>query len=659
MENFFEMLNLSKNAIQIYLRCFGKYSITKKELNLIVPDLSLEDVSNVLNELINIGLVIPIYPKDKLEKNLVHYLAIPPFGAVSNYYENINENVKNIKTQIQLIVSKTLEKVFQDNQLIELDTAIKAIQELKKDIDEDIIIQKQDIEDIVTGMENLRVLSDALDGLHNIIKGITQSEFKNLIKILPTIENEIKEKIESLEIKKNKEKIIEFVGAAFKKNFDKMVEEFTLALHEKIKREFDNTLESMNTIINSTFQFRNDFKMLLLNMMTNFEVKINKIFEIVKKKNIQMKPQMDSFKDIITIKINEIMQKSINSVMKLNEPINSVMDNSINILKKTQIDKISQVNSLTKVIEEISNFIVNTKQNLTIIVPNLEPLVLPEHLKEISSSIKIKIVSSEAHTNSIVKKFVELVNVEYRMLRNETIIILKGDNNHVLLGVIQGDSSDPLNNFVGVSSNYPPFVKMLDPLINTLLEFAIKDSFQMPKSIGVEGVSTDVRKQMRTANLLEPKSKNLEETTPSTPTPIKTETKRKIQKKEPPKEIPKVSTPTGSIKSPESIDASSQHLQAQVDQNSSIQPKPEDESSIIINTKFTNLIQKMRTLKGKEFSEELQAVANLILEIKGFSVTLHKIRSTINQYKLSEDFLNELDMKQVITSIEDWKSHLF
>ena len=238
------------------------------------------------------------------------------------------------------------------------------------------------------------------------------------------------------------------------------------------------------------------------------------------------------------------------------------------------------------------------------------------------------------------KKFVEITNVEYRMLRNETIIIIKGDNDNVLLGVIQGDSSDPLNNFIGVSSNYPPFVKMLDTLIDTLLEFAVRDSLQVPKSIGVEGVSTDVRKQMKTANLLESKSKIHEEPTPLTPSHVKTETKMKDQKIEPPKEVPMVSPP------------------AQVDQNSSTKSKPEDQSSIVINTAFLDLIQKMGSLKGREFSEELQAVANLILEQKGFSVTLHKIRSTINQFKFSEGYLNELDMKQVIASIEDWKSHL-
>jgi hypothetical protein len=228
------------------------------------------------------------------------------------------------------------------------------------------------------------------------------------------------------------------------------------------------------------------------------------------------------------------------------------------------------------------------------------------------------------------------------MLRNETIIIIKGDNDHILLGVIQGNSSDPLNNFVGVSSNYSPFVKMLDTWINTLLEIAVKDSSQVPKIIGVEGVRTDVRRQMKITNVLESKAKTLEESNPTTPTPIKKEVKKKIEKIEPPKEIPKASAPP-----------------IQADQKSSEIPKPEDQSSIIINKAFIDLIQKMGSLKGKEFSEELQTIANLILEKKGFSVTLHKIRSTINQFKLSEEYLNELDRKQVVASIEDWKSHLF
>jgi hypothetical protein len=40
-------------------------------------------------------------------------------------------------------------------------------------------------------------------------------------------------------------------------------------------------------------------------------------------------------------------------------------------------------------------------------------------------------------------------------------------------------------------------------------------------------------------------------------------------------------------------------------------------------------------------------------------VTLHKVRSVINQYKLNENPLNELDIKQILASIEDWKTHLF
>ena len=71
-----------------------------------------------------------------------------------------------------------------------------------------------------------------------------------------------------------------------------------------------------------------------------------------------------------------------------------------------------------------------------------------------------------------------------------------------------------------------------------------------------------------------------------------------------------------------------------------------------------DLIQKLHSLKGEEFSSELQKVADLVLEKKGFSVTLHKLRSIINQYRFNDLLLEEKDIKQIIENIESWKKKL-
>jgi len=93
-------------------------------------------------------------------------------------------------------------------------------------------------------------------------------------------------------------------------------------------------------------------------------------------------------------------------------------------------------------------------------------------------------------------------------------------------------------------------------------------------------------------------------------------------------------------------------------------PKPEktaktgEKTGILIKTAFDNLIQKLHNLKGEEFSTELQKIADLVLENRGFSVTLHKLRSLINQYRFNDLSLDEKDIKQIIDNIESWKKKL-
>jgi len=659
MEEFLKNFQLSDNAIKLYIKCLGQQPFSSVELYSFMPNISQEDFNNILEDIIDNGLFIP---NSNQNLGILQYLAIPPIKPILNYYENINNNLTSIKKQLQLLLSKSLTKIFQDNQIIELDTVYDATQELRKDVEEDVIIQKQDIDDIVEGMENLKIIKEVLENLRQTIKGVTQTQFSTLIKLITNIKNDIFSKIESLELKKSEKAVKEIVEGAFKENFNKLLGDFTANLHKLIGDEFDNTIESLNNILNSTFRFRDDFQMVLLNMLSTNEKKIKQIIKLITTKKKLLESDLKEFEKTIIDNFTEIIGKSVDSVALLNEPINITLDNYYNIIKESmeqESDNFWQIKNIIRAKEEIKNIISQSTQSLLVVVPKLEENLSFDDFKDNPSTVKIQIASSEAHTNSLVKKYKDLKNLEYRNLKNESVIICRGDDNSLVIGIIDMDSKNSSDNFIGFASKNKSLIK--------LFQFVVKAIWD----IG----SSSLQETPRTLNITVPKKGSVSKTLittkvsqPVRPSPIKTPIKTiptSITKKPVINQVKKqkvlfsggkiahlAEELNNKIKEPKKVRESSQT------------PKPTeeskkfDESGIIINNAFIDLIKNLHKLKGDEFSKEMAIIADLILEKKGFSVTLHKIRSKINQYKNHMSHLNDVDINHIIESIEEWKERI-
>jgi len=372
------------------------------------------------------------------------------------------------------------------------------------------------------------------------------------------------------------------------------------------------------------------------------------------------------------INLNAIIQNSINEVSNLNRPIENVLKNylqEISTVDKVLFNKVWIISSVTKINETIQHLLVNSKENLTIIIPHIENHLALEQFENITGNLKIKIASSEAHTNSMVKNFKNVKNIIYKTYQNKDFVALKSDNNQLIIGVIQ-DSKNPLEDFIGIGTTFEPLIKLLDPLIHDILEKAYSDTFhgtQMAKT-QPSMTTTTTQKALTTArpiistkldsNKVVNKPTKIENkgTSPTVTIPSK------IQ------EIPKndirstksqtTQTPSSTSHKPQITDLK-QKLQEKIDFISVAQPKADDEAGIQINNAFTNLINKLDNIKGDEFGKELQDIADLILEKKGFSVTLHKVRSTINKHKDKLSLLDNNDKKEILEDIQSWKIKIF
>ena len=654
LEELLNQIGLSEQAIKIYINSIGRPPLSSFELYSIISDVSADTFDKTLNDLLEIGLLIPIPPQNK--ESLMQYYTLPPFNPITKYYSNINANLDNIKNQLKILLTNALQKVFSETKIIELDSIYDKTHDLRNDYQEEVMIQKQEIDDIVLGMENLSIVSKIIDQFHQSIIGITQTHFAELIKFITNIKAEIIEKIKRLELKKYENDVIYTIEHVFKDQYDRIVENFIPELHKEIDQQFNNTLESIKNIVNSTFQLRNDFKMLLLNMLNSFENNINNILEDLKEKKEKLTTDLKSFEETIVKSFDIIIKNSVDSVTALNHPIEKAMKNYFKIISSKitfQFDILTPLNSSSRVNEAIRLFIANSQNELLIVVPKLEDHINIEDFQEIKKSLKIKIVSSEALTNSTVRKLKENKNLEYRTLLNNSVIIVLRDDLELILGTINKSENNALQDFVGFDTNLMPLIKLLDPALKSIWNTASPDLHETPKSITVAPSSKvqDTAKDYKPIKKILTDSKEKAKITDQSVSAKEVVSQTHQQRK----------SESSPIKKKEILDKDSdlkETLETQINFTSNNVPKPGDSSGKTINAAFDTLIQKFPNLKGEEFSEELDKIAELILEKKGFSITLHKIRSKINQYKTQISALSQTDINHIIENINEWKAKL-
>jgi len=655
MEDFLKQLNLSDSATQIYLKCLGKTPLSSFEIYSIVPTLSQEKYTETLNELLELGLLVPIQTEDP--NIIMTYLFIPPFNPIITYIANINANLDSIKNQLHQLLAKTLKSTFEKNTLLELDTVFQATQEIKKDIEEETIIQKQDVEDIVQGMENFNIIGDILKDLQQRVKGITQTEFSNLINMVTKIKDDIFTQLEYLELKKHEDSVKKLVERIFKQNSEDLIKNFTSRLHELIESEFKNTRESLNNITKSVFQFRDDFKMLLVNTVNNYEQKLNRIIDMIKIKKGGLSEDLLQFEKLILDNFEVIIKNSVDSVAALNNPIDKVMKSYFHSYvspEKVQLSDLCFINSISRVNENIINIIAKCNHEILLILPKLETHLSLDSFKPINNNVKIKIASSEAHTNSFAKNLKSIKTLEYRMLKNEDIIILKGDDSFLLIGILNSNTQDPLNDFIGFATNHSSYFNLLKNFINLMWEKGSTELYQAPQTIGTKAGDTASSKPLQTTPIkkIQPSIEVPEHIRAEQKEP--TISKRVVVKS--PFQDKTVGTPQPKV-TQNNTDLA-QKIQQQVDFVSKMQPKPGDEAGIMINNAFNELAQKLNKMNGEDFSKELQKIADIVLEKKGFSVTLHKLRSTINQYKMFVHPLSKENIEQIKQDFEEWKAKI-
>ncbi|TFG28533.1 MAG: hypothetical protein EU532_04990 [Promethearchaeota archaeon] len=664
MDEFLKQLQLSEEAIKIYRNCLGNPPLTYYEIYSLVPHLSPEDFNNTLKELTETDLLIQLVPQKP--EILLYYLAIPPFTPILNYYSNIHTNLANIQDAVMGLFSNSLNQIFKESNHLELDSLHQNFEEVKKDRMEDSLIQKQDAKEILKEFETVQsklkknVYNFKLEQSHlnDKIIEITQSQFSDLIGNFSRIKTKLINNIKELELKKKETVVLEVIENIFKDEIRKLLEDFVLTTDNLIEIEYKNfeesinkeKIEQLNYLIDKVIQSGNDFNLIFLTALSNMEKDFNHILKIIKDDKEKLLKNLKKLEGLILKNVTDILKDSMNQVSGLSKPIENIMNQflELNLTSyKEGMDQIWTVSSTFSLSEAIINLLSKSKKEIIIVIPKIEDYLKLDQFQNLPETLKIKLVSSEPHTNSLVKSLKEINNIEFRTLKNENIIAVKADENYISINVLNMDSKDTLNNVIGIGTNFQPLNRILSPIIETTWSAAEPDF--APAIRKTAPIPTPIDKKIA------PPEKII-----STP-PIKQQIKSEIQQitteQAPPITQQTIPPKEKSI----SLEDTKSDIPVQISGSfvSKFSPKAGDSAGMLINTSFNMLISKLDTITGEEFSKELQTISDLILEKKGFSVTLHQVRSIINKYKELDSRLTNENKNEIFESIESWKQRLF
>jgi len=608
--DFLEQFQVSQSAIKIYDECLGNYPLTYLELASLAPHLDKAEFIQVLKELIDNYLLVELVPRKP--RILTYYFALPPIVGILKQCSDMGMRISSIK---ELVIG-SLKQNFADNNKVSLDNINNRLQELKEEYKNDLVRNNQNIDKNLEEMEKVKetmfsIIKNLLTEHQQKIRAITQAQFGNLIKVLKSVKTQLTIKIKSSESKAISDEILGMVEAVFSAEFKKGVSDFTATIFTLIDLEFKSLMDQLNkgfesfgdreqkeqviAITDNIGNFRKESELIFTKLVNNLESNTTEIQNLIFE-------EREGLANSITENFEVIFQDSIKEFSELSALIEGQIQQFTDknpYTEKMSIDNVWIINSIPKINEEIIALITQSKKEITIIVPKIENFLKREDFQNLPSDIKIKLASSNAHDDDIVKEYLEMQNLEYRTIRNENTIALKGDQEHVVFGVIDKNSPNTLNNTIGIGSNFEDIIEIFNPLIETTWSFA---------------------------KPLEPES---------------------VIQPEP------VSEPVQNIKAAEIVTQDGEILK------SNLLPKPADKLGIKINDAFNSLIGKLGKLQGYEFGRELQEVSDLVFENLGFCSTLHKISSIINVYKPKYKDLDENDKKQIFNSIETWKEEIF
>ena len=562
MKAILKKFNLSDKAIKIYLKGIGKHPYTLNEIQNLIPNLSKEELNDILEELKEKKLILLL--KAKYSEHVPHYIFIPPFSAILNSIIEINQDSETqdeIKSQEDYGLDRFQEVLYKDIEEISgelVDTissqekpsqTILILSEVEENVKKFAHIILNDVIQLISPLK-MRMVLDGRD-INKLINSVKKkiieaeeiasnmfSQFRDIVQEKGT--SDISDQIQAFKtfirklgesIDKRVQELSSGVGIPSLEKINSIEQSLYDILAEYLSN--NKRLTEKIWTVNSYEKIKQIISILLDKCSKNLTIIVPNIEEFIPLDNFDLDSTNKLSLEQITNKKKVIPEKKRSTKPSITNKEKQEIEDKLNVVAKKVAELkgfelshdiadilavISDVNPESTIIEGIQGWLnrllvirkhldSNTQYLLLENIEKWKKEYLKEKVREkeqeallkdlkdkiseknLSTEIelKVRVISSEPHSNNYAITINNAANTEYLELKKNNIFAVIGDDSYLIFGVYHKPSKKQKNEISGLYTTYKPLIETIYPLI---IEIISKASY--PKEIEINRGFNDI-----------------------------------------------------------------------------------------------------------------------------------------------------------------------
>ena len=650
-------IQLTEEEIKLYFLTTGRDAISLGEISLLI-DKEKDECKKIADKFVEKGLYKVIVGATP------HYAPLPPYAALMKQLTTFNEYIKNIQEKAPAQLNESFSQLEATSKGVnELNEYTDFIRKLKERIDQQMALQKNEVDEAINVIGQIKNINDVISNLENDTKIIIEEQIEDIEKQFEEIKNLISNNLKELHLGVISKTVHQIIDNVLNARMQIIVDGFNTKLISKIRTIMSDITKNVGSITDSSLKTGETLEETFSNITELFSKNVTYAEEKVKGISDQILQSFADLRNIFSTRVVNTLSEELLKILNRLEISQITTREFWDQAKKKSIMSMRDIwfiRSLEGARAHINEEIAKTKMRLLIVAPDISEInisLLQSLPKHVNIRIATHINPDDSEHVGAMQQLDGMQNVSYRNRVEHDLFGINRDYEEVILCILSKteEGKEGGMEIGGIGSIVQQHIKIFVPVLEEAWVTGQKTVAPAMRSSYVQKTQPVIQSTLlNETNQINSISGNMrsQSSTPSIPIsniqdkPIRSTKIDEIQVKAP---------DLDQISNMQTQPTPQKAFNTSITNTSTPTPTPQGQS---IREEFETLIENLDKKTGQELAEFLNNLRNRIQEEIGYVSILSPIANTITDLNQIPGLISLSDKQGFISRINFWKNKL-